>query len=157
MWQSCPAGGHTISCVFWRGRLPLFWMVIFCGGWTKFQPFAFGSHLYHPASPEVHPQDVNLWDLQLLNYQWKPAKLSQYSTWRDPLHWFINIHKHTHKIIHAHKHFLSLSACSATNTRHKGQGTSSNTEWHCSTFGTVFVATLEDFEGHMHKQPIFSS
>lgn len=118
--------------------------------------FVLGSHSYPAASLEVHSQNVNLWDLQMFEYQWKPAKLSQYINLEGSLALrlrCLQTHTHTHMHMqnhtHTHTHFFSLSACSATyqgtKVREHHLMLKDLTHAHCSTFGTVFVATLDNF------------
>lgn len=73
-----------------------------------------------------------------------------------------NTHTHAHAESYTHTHFFSLSACSATyqgtKVRERHLMLKDLTHAHCSTFGTVFVATLDNLllYEHMHKH-IFSS
>lgn len=129
MWQSYPADGRTISCGFLASP---------CCIWI--------SRIPHCITPSTSIESIlsisgiyNCWitketckTIAILDLEGSLALILQYT------------HTTHTKSRHSHKHFLSLSACSATHTRHKGQGTSSNTEQHRSTFGTVFVATLDD-------------
>lgn len=99
--------------------------------------------------------------------QWKPAKLSQYFTWRDPLHWCFITHRqtlstHTHTKSYLHTHSLSCSLHAVphirgTKVREHHLMLKDLISTHCSTFGTVFVATLDNFplKGHMHKHIFF--
>lgn len=127
--------------------------------------FVLGSHSHPAASLEVHSQNFNLWDLQMFKYQWKPAKLSQYINLEGSLALrlcCLRTHAHAESYTHTHTHFFSLSACSATyqgtKVRERHLMLKDLTHAHCSTFGTVFVATLDNFllYEHMHKH-IFSS
>lgn len=147
--QSYPAEGPVASHVFEDRMADLFLFFFNVDGLTLASAFAFGSHLYPTASLEVQSQNVNLWDLQLFSYHWKPAKLSQYINLEGSLALMLRYpqtHAHTQSYIHTLTHLL-LSACSAahqgTKVREHHLMLKDLTNAHCSTSGTVFVATLD--------------
>lgn len=149
MWQSCPAESHTASYVFLGGTPPLFWL-FFCFFllWMDFKLSISLFHLDLTYNPTHHPKYIHRMSISGIyncwTYQWKHTKLSQYSPWRDPLHWCFN----THTKSYMHTSSPSLHAVphlQGAKVREHRLMLNDLLHTHCSTFGTVFVATLDDF------------
>lgn len=129
MWQSCFVGGHAISCVFEGVDLNLFFFLFFYCEWTSSLAPAcciWISLIPHcfTRSTSIGCQSLGFTTVELPMETYKTIAILNLEGSLALILQCTQIHIHT-----KHKHFLSLSACSATHSRRKGQGTSSNTDW----------------------------
>lgn len=140
---------HNIVCFSGRDTSSVLTGYYFCFLlWMDFKLSISLFHLDLTYNPTHHPKYIHRMSISGIyncwTYKWKPTKLSQYSPWRDPLHWCFD----THTKSYMHTPSPSLHAVphlQGAKVREHRLMLNDLLHTHCSTIGTVFVATLDDF------------